>query len=124
MSGLQFSPVLLVVVGLAGCASSGEAEGFDSAVPAARMDAMQSVGDSVDPVILTRLVEQLDSEDAAVRLMAIHHLERLTNRTYGYVYSAPVDERRAAIDRWVDAIESGELQGAADSSIHEGDGHG
>lgn len=46
------------------------------------------------------IVPLLESDDPAVRLVAIHSLERLTGETLGYDYSADEPERRGAADRW------------------------
>lgn len=84
------------------CATSSLAGGLESPVPAARLHAMEAVahGDR-SPATLRRLIEQLDSDDGAVRLVAISTLARLTGETRGYRYDDPVGVRRAAIDRWV-----------------------
>ena len=50
------------------------------------------------------IVEQLDSDDPAVRLIAIAALEKLTGETYGYHYDDPPFLREPAIERWVDYV--------------------
>src|SRR5262249_50631095 len=83
--------------------------GFDSANPAARMYAIEQAGKSGDRTAIPRLVEQLDSDDCAVRLLAITSLERLTGETYGYRHYDPPEEREAAVERWTCAVRSGQL---------------
>lgn len=58
------------------------------------------------------LIEMLDSDDVAARMVAIRSLERITGETLGYDYAGAEPQRRAAIARWV-AWESG---GAASAS--------
>jgi HEAT repeat protein len=62
-----------------------------------------------DTAAIERIIEQLDSDDPAVRWLAIRSLEHLTGRTNGYDHAAPEDERRAAIDRWRDDLATGRL---------------
>ncbi len=106
------------------CATSSLAGGLDSPVPAARLRAIEQAraGGDRSPATLRRLIEQLDSDDAAVRLVAITALEELTGETYGYRHDDPVAARRAAVARWLDhpgvagptATHGTALSGAAD----------
>lgn len=73
------------------------------------MYAIERTARSGDSSEARRLVEQLDSDDPAVRMMAIGALERLTGTTHGYRHYDPPLERRAAIARWQEACERGEL---------------
>lgn len=67
------------------------------------MYAIEAAAREGDHSAIPRLIETLDADDPAVRMMAIATLERLTGRTYGYrYYDAPWD-RREAIARWVEA---------------------
>jgi hypothetical protein len=86
--------------------------GFDSANPAAKLYAIEHAGAQRDPAAVPDLIEQLDSDDPAVRLLAGAALEEITGRTYGYDHADPPAARRSAIHRWVDAWESGELSGS------------
>jgi hypothetical protein len=47
-----------------------------------------------------QLVKDLDSDDPAVRLFAIHALQDLTGQRYGYDYFADEVQRQAALLRW------------------------
>ena len=51
-----------------------------------------------------QLVEQLNSDDAAVRFTAIMTLKQLTGETYGYRIGDSSAVRAAAIERWVAAV--------------------
>ena len=78
--------------------------GFDSPSPGARMYAIEDAIRQGDTSKTPELVEQLDSDDPAVRMLAISALERLTGENHGYYYDDPPYIRQAAIQRWVDAV--------------------
>ena len=101
--GLAF---LGAFVALQACAPPpAERAGFDAADPAARIHAIRRAGVEGDRSKLGPLVAALDSEDPAVRMMAIQALERITGKRRGYSpYAAPAT-RSAAIERWRHAIE-------------------
>jgi hypothetical protein len=50
--------------------------------------------------VATRLVKDLDSDDAAVRFYSIEGLQRLTGETYGYRYYDDEIERKPALREW------------------------
>ena len=60
-----------------------------------------------DRSAIPKIIQQLDSDDPAVRLLAISALERLTGETRGYRYDDPRYLRDSAIHRWVDASAAG-----------------
>ena len=103
--------ILLGVIGaaLASCGPAAIDGGFDSPNPAAKMYAIEHAARVGDRSAICQIIEQLDSDDPAVRLLAIGALERLTGRTYGYRHFDPPQQRREAIDRWVEAIQNCEL---------------
>jgi len=90
---------VLLVAG--GCTAPEPGPDFDAAIPASRIAALESALRSRDASKTPQIVEQLDSDDPAVRLLAISTLEILTGRTYGYHYDDPPSLRRKAITRWV-----------------------
>jgi hypothetical protein len=101
--------VLILGLGLTGpvgCAPSPREGGFDSPHPDGKLyamqDAVQRRDDSSDT--LRRIIEQLDCDDAAVRLVAIESLRALTGQTLGYDVRDPVYIRREAVGRWVDWV--------------------
>lgn len=89
---------------LGACAASGctrsAPRGFDAAAPEARIDAILEVAREEDRTKVRELVEALDSDDPAVRMVAIRTLERLTGETRGYEHSDPPWRRREAVARW------------------------
>ncbi len=91
------------------CGPSATEAHFDSANPAARLYAIERAARTGDITAAAHLVEQLDSGDPVVRLLAIAALERLTGETYGYLHYDPPHLRRPAIRRWVEAVQSDTL---------------
>ena len=100
-------------VSAAACAPSALEGGFDSPNPAARLYAIAQAAREEDrsPATLRHIVEQLDSDDPAVRLVAITTLARLTGETLGYGHDDPAPARRAAIRRWTEHLADGAPHG-------------
>lgn len=76
------------------------------AVAAARQSDASSIG---------KLVDLLEDPDRGVRMYAIIALKQLVGTDYGYRYYAHESERAAAVRRWRQALQSGEV--AAKSSV-------
>ncbi len=94
---------------LSGCFPSQPAS-FDSPSPSKRLDAIVlASGKDADPRSLPRLVEQLDSQDPAARMLAIRALENRTGTTLGYIHTDPEWKRQESIERWLNFLESGGL---------------
>ncbi|MGP1310426.1 MAG: hypothetical protein ACTS27_09540 [Phycisphaerales bacterium] len=84
-----------------GCGSSSDPDlGADGPAERAR-DVAQAV-ESGDSQGIDGLIEALDSDDPAERMLAIGALNRLTGRTFGYDFAGSRSQREAAIDRWVE----------------------
>ena len=98
-----------LLLGAGACGPRATEGGFDSANPAAKLYAIQHAYEQDDPRAIPRLIEQLDSDDPAVRLLAIASLDEITGRTYGYDHADPPEIRRDAVRRWEQAWETGEL---------------
>lgn len=105
MRNIAFCIVMLLP--LTACGPSALDGGFDSANPAARMYAIEHAVRNGDTGAVKHIVEQLDSDDPAVRFLAIGALERLTGQTRGYDHAAPAEQRQQAIARWETVIEDG-----------------
>jgi hypothetical protein len=93
-----------VVLLASGCTAQAPEADFDSANPAARLYAIERAGAQRDETATPMLIEQLDSDDAVVRMMALEALKRIEGDTYGYWFGDPPPEQRAAIDRWVEHV--------------------
>jgi hypothetical protein len=94
----KFAP--LFAAGVVGCASP--PAGFESPVPAARLEAITHAAQTRDEGSIPDLIAMLDSDDPVVRLAAIRTLERITGTTLGYDYAAPAWQRRDAVKAWAD----------------------
>lgn len=87
---------------LGGCSDPGSVVGFEEHDPAARFRATQQAARTSDESSIKPLIGQLESDDPAERLLAIHTLERLTGQTLGYDHAAPRADRAIAVQRWAD----------------------
>lgn len=101
-------PALLVLVipFAGGCAPAASTGGFHSPNPASKLYAIREAGDSRQMKHVPALVEQLDSDDPAVRVFAINALERITGQRLGYNPYSDEVARRIAIEAWVDAVKT------------------
>jgi hypothetical protein len=105
------------------CAPPVSEGGFDSADPASRLYAIERAMRENDASAIPKIVEQLDADDPAVRLLAISALQQLTGETMGYDYADTPERRRAAVKAWMQAVDSGRFaaNAAAAPSAAEGD---
>lgn len=99
---------------LSACTPAASSGDFDSADPASKLYAIVRAGETKDASAIPHLIEQLNSDDQAVRMYAIGALRRITGEDMGYVYYAPPAEREAAIQRWLEAYGARKLPIAAD----------
>ena len=101
------------LVMLAGCAGpAARRGGFDSPDPASRLYAIARAGRQRQGSAIPDLIESLESDDPAVRMMAIVALERITGTRMGYNPYGPWIDRQAAADAWADAWRTGRFQRA------------
>lgn len=91
-----------VVLCLTGCADPDSAIGFDQPAPAARFRAIHQAAVIDEQSAIPDLIQMLDSDDPAERVLASGTLERLTGQSFGYDGSLPRPERDAAVQRWVE----------------------
>ncbi len=94
--------VPLLCLPLASCGSFGEPRAdFESADPAERSLALAEAASRDREEDLPHMIALLDSDDPAVRMLALEALERRTGQTLGYHFADTEDARREAIERWV-----------------------
>ncbi len=107
--------ILIIAVGAAaGCAGPRTSEGgFDSLEPGSRLHAINRAGQQRDATALADLIESLESDDPAIRMMAIVALEQITGTRLGYDPYAPHGERQAAADEWLQSWRSGQIDAGA-----------
>jgi hypothetical protein len=89
--------VASLVLAAAGCAPK---YGSDTTDPAGQIGAIRVAAAQNDRSAIPRLIEFLESDDAAVRLFSIGTLEQLTGERFGYDPAAPPSRRREAARRW------------------------
>jgi HEAT repeat protein len=88
---------------LGGACSANDGPDFRAGDPNRKLDAIVDSARRGDEADQARLIEQLDSDDPAVRLAAILALERLTGETRGYRYDDPPARRADAVAAWTRA---------------------
>jgi hypothetical protein len=98
----------LMLLGCSGPAAS--QGGFDSDNPASRLYAIVRAGHQQQRSAIPDLIESLDSDDPAVRMLAIKALDNITGTRMGYnPYGNRIDRRRA-LDAWLEAWRSGRFE--------------
>lgn len=78
----------------------------------AKIPAIKAKARQKDSQAIAQLVEDLDSEDSAVRFYAIHALRDLTEEDFGYKYYDDELERRPALEKWRDWLGEQRASGA------------
>lgn len=102
--------LLILAVWAAGCSGPRASEGgFDSDNPAAKLYAIHDAGEKRDTDSIPHLVQALEDDDPAVRMMAIEALDRVTGTRLGYNPYDTLPERRVAVNRWVQAVDEGQF---------------
>lgn len=91
-----------VVVALAGgdCTAPRPPPDVRDPDPSVKIPSYKKAVREKDRRAVPQLVEDLDSDDPAVRLYAIGALERMTGDRFGYVFYEGEEQRRPAVDRW------------------------
>lgn len=102
--------LLMAPLGIGGCTPAVSEGDFYSPDPGTKLYAITRAGQTRDRSAVPHLIEQLESDDQAVRMYAIVALEKITGTRLGYVHHAPEHQRQEAVDRWVTAYRSGEFQ--------------
>ena len=101
----------------AGCGSG--PKGFDSPNPADKLDAILAAGERyggaeiLPRTVLENLIQELDSDDAVVRVLAIVALEKITQQRLGYDPYAERQRRQSSSQKWIFQLESGSLHAAS-----------
>lgn len=90
---------LITLASLGACTAVPKPD-FASPEPGARNAAIVDAAAKGDASARVQLVQMLDSDDPATRLLAISTLQRLTSQTFGYDYAQPEVKRRPAVERW------------------------
>ena len=91
--------LLLGVSGLA-CSVPRPAPNIADADPTVKIAGIRQAVARKDRAALPALIEQLDSDDPAVRLFALQALERFAGDRFGYEYYFDEQQRKPALARW------------------------
>lgn len=109
--------LVALVVASSGCSLPAQRADFESVDPAEQTLAVARVQESgLTNQELRELVERLDADDPALRMLAIQTLEMHVGDDFGYDFSAPPSKRRPAIDRWQEYAEGAENSSGAAGS--------
>lgn len=92
---------------------------LESPYPLDRVTASVTLAERGDVQAVHQLVKLLEDRNSTVRMYAALALKRLTGETYGYEYYAPATERAAAVTRWQEALQRGEVTVQRDHSSHD-----
>jgi hypothetical protein len=120
MEGAPAAILIVLAAELSACAPPVSRGGFDAPDPASKIYAIETAMRSQDRHAVPQIVEQLNNDDPAVRMLAASALEQLTGQTLGYDYSDPPDARREAIRRWKDYLASTSADHELPSEFEEG----
>src|SRR5947208_13749348 len=88
-----------LILAIGGCSAPRGPIEVTNPDPSGKIPAMKKAVREHDLKVVRQLVKDLDSDDPAVRLFAIHALHELTGQRYGYDYFADEVHRRPALDR-------------------------
>jgi hypothetical protein len=92
--------VLILAFASAGCSEPTGPRVVANPDVSVKIPAMKEAVRSHDKAEIASMIDQLDSDDPAVRFYAIEGLRRLTNLTLGYRYYDDEEQRKPAIERW------------------------
>lgn len=97
-----------------------EQASFQAIGPANRLDAIVLASDDRGDESLRGLIQELDSDDSAARLLAIRALQKRTGQTLDYRHDDPPWRRGQAVTRWVAwaSLPAGER--GSDQPVQEG----
>lgn len=110
---------ILVLSLLAGCTAPRGPLTVTDPDPAVKIPAIKKAAREGDRGATAQLVEELDSDDPAVRFYAIEALAELTGQTFGYRYFDDELERKPALERWrawLDGSQQSATKNASDGS--------
>jgi hypothetical protein len=104
---------------IAGC-NVGGPRLVDQTDPAVRIPAMRHAVRSGDLSATARLVDDLESDDPAIRLYAIQALHRLTGHRFGYEYYLDEEQRKGPVAKWRAWLRGEQDEHRADSTDQSG----
>jgi hypothetical protein len=76
--------------------------------PSVKIPAYKKAVRKHDKAAIRQLVKDLENDDPAVRLYAIHALQEMTGETFGYRYFETDEQRKPAVRKWQQWLKAGE----------------
>ena len=109
--------MVLALVGLA-CTAPRSAPNIADADPTVKIAGIKQASATKDRAALPALVDELDSDDPAVRLFALEALERFAGQRFGYEYYLDEVQRKPSLARWREWLK--QQQATSEASPHAG----
>lgn len=100
---------LIALLHLPACAPPISEGGFDAPDPGSKLYAIHRAGRQRDASAIPNLIEQLESDDPAVRQFADQALRLITGKDMGFRHYEPPHLRQPAVVRWQEAYQAGKL---------------
>jgi hypothetical protein len=76
--------------------------------PSVKIPAYKKAVRKHDKAAIRQLVKDLENDDPAIRLYAIHALQEMTGETFGYRYFETDEQRKPAVRKWQQWLKAGE----------------
>jgi len=106
---LLLSALALSVMWLATGCRANYRDMIQSPEPGSRVRAIIRAADRSDRVAIPLIIDRLDDEDEAVRVIAIMALKKLTGQDLGYRAFDPLGRRIEAVERWRRWLKDGKI---------------
>jgi hypothetical protein len=121
---LRAAIVVAALTGVSGCFGRGPRPEpvITDPDPAVKIPAIKASVSARDLSAVKQLVQDLESDDPAVRFYAIGGLQRLTGQTFDYHYYHDEEERQAAVEKWkawLAGWEAGQREAAGDGAAKD-----
>lgn len=104
-----WSLIIYILIASAACAPDTTKVGFVSDIPDSRIYAIRQAVLNHDTGATMQIIECLDSDDPALRFIAIHALEQMYDTNMGYHYYDTDHDREIAINSWTQAYRENKL---------------
>lgn len=92
--------VLILIVASAGCSAPAGPRVVGNPDLSVKIPAIKQAAQTRDPEGIMAMIDELSSDDPAVRFYAIEGLRRATGQSLGYRFYDDQEQRRAAVQRW------------------------
>lgn len=92
--------IIVIMAGLLSGCFSPDPKSLSSDSPPSAIPAIKTAADTNDRSAIPRLVQDLSSDDSAMRFAAIQALRQMTGKDFGYQYYYTEAQRRPAVKQW------------------------